>query len=416
MIRRSAVTVTVSALVSGLDAELRRLGYKDSTMVWYRRCWRRLEKFFAARGFEEFSLDLAMAWVDESCGFFEKERSGTLKANDVYLFRVAQMLGDYVVHGAVLRRYSRSVDKLSREDAETVERFEAWLRAADRAVSTVRTYATVAGEFVAFSGTRNQLVRCDAATIEAFVATLTGYGVKTVEQKLCALRAFLIFASAEGLVDAGVLDAVPTARSSKQARVPSVWEPGEVERILDAIDRGNPCGKRDYAIVLLIARLGLRGIDVKRLEFGDLDWPGNRLLLTQAKTGHRVQLPLLKDVGWAVIDYIRAGRPVCDCPQVFVRHTAPIGPFSDQDHLHQILEKHARVAHVAISEKRRHGMHSLRHTLATRLLEDGTPLEQIADILGHQSVRSTGVYLKSSLGLLAKCALDPDAPAQGVAR
>jgi hypothetical protein len=113
MIRRSAVAVTVTVLVSGLEAELRRLGYKDSTLVWYRRCWHRLERFFAARGVEEFSLDVAMAWVDESCGFFEKERSGTLKANDVYLFRVAQMLGDYAVHGAVLRRYSRSVDKLS---------------------------------------------------------------------------------------------------------------------------------------------------------------------------------------------------------------------------------------------------------------------------------------------------------------
>jgi integrase len=410
------VTVTVSVLVSGLDEELRRLGYKDSTLVWYRGCWRRLERFFAASGVEEFSLDMAMAWVDESCGFFEKERSGTLKANDVYLFRVAQMLGDYAVHGAVLRRYNRSVDKLSREGADTVARFEAWLRAADRAVSTVRTYGTVAGEFVAFSGTRGGVARCDAAAIEAFVATLTGYQVKTVEQKLCALRSFLRFASAEGTLDAAVIDAVPAVRSSKQARVPSLWGPGEVARILDAIDRGNPCGKRDYAIVLLIARLGLRSIDVKRLEFGDFDWPGNRLFVTQAKTGGRVQLPLLKDVGWAVIDYMRAGRPACDCPQVFVRHTAPIGPFSDQDHLHQILVKHARVAHVPISEKRRHGMHSLRHTLATRLLEDGTPLEQIADILGHQSVRSTGVYLKSSLGLLAKCALDPDAPAQGVSQ
>jgi len=410
------VTVTVSALVSGLDAELRRLGYKDSTLVWYRQCWRRMERFFTARGVEEFSLDVAMAWVDASCGFFEKERSGTLKANDVYLFRVAQMLGDYAVHGAVLRRYSRSVDKLSREDADTVARFQVWLRAADRAVSTVRTYGTVAGEFVAFTGTRGGVARCDAAAVEAFVATLTGYQVKTVEQKLCALRSFLSFASADGLIDAAVADAVPAARSSKQAGVPSVWGPGEVERILEAIDRGNPCGKRDYAIVLLIARLGLRGIDLKRLEFGDFDWPGNRLSVTQAKTGDRVQLPLLKDVGWAVIDYIRDGRPVCDCQQVFVRHTAPIGPFSDQDHLHQILVKHARAAHVPISEKRRHGMHSLRHTLATRLMEDGTPLEQIADILGHQSVRSTGVYLKSSLGLLAKCALDPDAPAQEVSR
>jgi integrase len=110
-----------------------------------------------------------------------------------------------------------------------------------------------------------------------------------------------------------------------------------LERILHAIDQGNPCGKRDYAIILLIARLGLRGVDVKRLEFGDFDWPANRLSVTQAKTGHRVQLPLLKEVGWGLIDYIRGGRPVCDCPRVFLRHTAPIGPFSDQDHPHQIL-------------------------------------------------------------------------------
>jgi integrase len=406
----------VSALVSGLDAELRRLGYKDSTLVWYRGCWRRMERFFAARGVEEFSLDVAMAWVDAVCGFFDKERAGTLKPNDIYLFRVAQMLGDYAAHGAVLRRYSRSVSKLDGEGADAVARFQAWLRAADRAASTVRAYGTLAGEFVAFVGARGGLARCDAGTVEAFVATLAGYQVKTVEQKLCAVRSFLRFASVGGLVDAAVLQAVPAVRSSRQVRVPSVWDPGDVARILDAIDRGNPCGKRDYAIILLVTRLGLRGVDVKRLEFADFDWPGNRLSVMQAKTGHRMQLPLLKEVGWAVIDYIRHGRPVCDCPQVFLRHHAPIGPFSDQDHLHQILVKHARAAHVPVSEQRRHGMHSLRHTLATRLMEHGTPIEQIADILGHQSVQSTGVYLKSSLGLLTRCALDPDTPVREASR
>jgi integrase len=510
--------VALPALVSGLDAELVRLGYKDSTMVWYRGCWRRLQKYFAARGAEEFSLDVAMAWVDQACGgFFGKEQAGTLKPNDIYMFRVAAMLGEYAAHGAVLRRYNRSVSKLDGPGAEAVARFQAHLRAAGLSASTVRTYGTLAGEFVAFTGTRGGLACCDANMIGAFVATLAGYQFKTVEQKLCAVRSFLRFASADGLVDGACLEAVPAARSARQARIPSVWDPGEVTRILDAIDRDNPCGKRDYAIILLIARLGLRGVDIRRLEFADFDWAGNRLFVVQAKTGDRVQLPLLKEVGWAVIDYIRHGRPDSDCPQVFVRHLAPIGPFSDQEHLHGILVKHARVARVPVSEKRRHGMHSLRHTLATRLkrrgvasdatfrekredtrpalqllrpsrragrvrqqcggdlrcqdrvastermlnplplhpvtrmmrqmqrkaqrrgrmplpsarraqvfsmvgnplptrLEGGTPVEQIADILGHQSVRSTGVYLKSSLGLLSKCALDPDAPAPEVSR
>src|ERR1039457_6800269 len=197
---RSAAMVALSLLVSGLDAELVRLGYKDSTMVWYRGCWRRLEKWFAARGVEEFSRDLALAWVDEACGFFAKEQAGTLKQTDVYLFRVAQMLGDYAVHGAVLRRYSRTVDRLAGGGAQTIARFQVWLRAADRAVSTVRTYGTVAGEFVAFTGTRGGVARCEPAAVEAFVATLTGYKVKTVEQKLCVLRSFLTFASADGLI------------------------------------------------------------------------------------------------------------------------------------------------------------------------------------------------------------------------
>ena len=409
--------VAVSELVFGLDAELVRLGYRPSTMVWYRGCWRRLERFFTSRGVQEFSLDVAMAWVDWACGgFFAKEQAGTLKATDVYLFRVAAMLDDFAVRGAVLRRYSRTADKLSADQAEVVSRFQAWLRVDGCAVSTVRSYGTVAAEFVAFTGRRGGLDGLDAGVLGAFVATLAGYQAKTVEHKLCAVRSLLRFATSEGLVDVAVLEAVPAAKSTRQARIPSVWDPADVTKILATIDRGNPCGKRDYAMILLITRLGLRGIDVKRLEFADLDWPGNRLSVVQAKTGHRVQLPLLKDVGWAIIDYVRHGRPACDCPQVCVRHTAPIGPFSEQDHLHQILVKYARAAHVPLGQERRHGMHSLRHTLATRLLEQGTPIEEIADILGHQQVASTGAYLKSSLRLLAQCALDPDAPASGARR
>jgi len=121
--------------------------------------------------------------------------------------------------------------------------------------------------FIAFAGTRGGLAACDAATIEAFAAALAGYQAKTVEQKLAALRSFLRFASAGGLVDAACLLAVPAARSARQARIPSVWDPGEVARIVEAIDRDNPCGKRDYAIILLITRLGLRG------NHGRESWP-----------------------------------------------------------------------------------------------------------------------------------------------
>jgi hypothetical protein len=151
--------VALPALVSGLDAELVRLGCKDSTMVWYRGCWRRLQKYFAARGAEEFSLDVAMAWVDQACGgFFGKEQAGTLKPNDIYMFRVAAMLGEYAAHGAVLRRYNRSVSKLDgprRRDGCPVpgEPARGWalgidgadLRDAGRGVRRVHRHARRAG-------------------------------------------------------------------------------------------------------------------------------------------------------------------------------------------------------------------------------------------------------------------------------
>jgi len=99
---RGRPMAALSVLVSGLEAEIARLGYKESTMVWYRGAWRRLQRYFAGRGVEEFSLDVAMEWVDGACGgFLAKEQVGTLKQTDVYLFRVVQMLGEYETHGVV---------------------------------------------------------------------------------------------------------------------------------------------------------------------------------------------------------------------------------------------------------------------------------------------------------------------------
>src|ERR1700730_9160525 len=164
--------VALPVLVSGLEAEMIRLGYKDSTMVWYRGAWRRLQRYFTARGVEEFSPCWVLEWVDEACGFFAKEQAGTLRQTDVYLFRVAQMLGEYETHGAVLRRYSRTVSRLSADEAAVVARFGAWLRAAERSASTVRSYGTLAGEFTAFAGTRGGLARRGAGALRGVPATL----------------------------------------------------------------------------------------------------------------------------------------------------------------------------------------------------------------------------------------------------
>jgi len=239
---------------------------------------------------------------------------------------------------------------------------------------------------------------------------LMGYSYKMVEFTLCGIRVFLRFLHTEKYLSEDLSGHLPCVQTRRQIRIPSVWEHGDLLKLLDVIDRGNPCGKRDYAMILLVARLGLRSIDVKRLTFSNLKWEENRIELMQSKTHEPVSLPLLKDVGWAIIDYLKNGRPTSDSPCVFLRHLAPVEPFSDEDHLSQIIVKYIRMAKLPLSGKKKVGMHSLRHTLATALLEQHVPIQEIADILGHQDTDTTSIYLKSSLKLLRECSLNPEMP------
>jgi integrase len=110
-------------------------------------------------------------------------------------------------------------------------------------------------------------------------------------------------------------------------------------------------------------------------------------------------------VGWAIIDYLKYGRPKIDSPYLFVKHMAPFGPFSEADHLNQLIKRYMELAHLPTLKKRR-GMHSLRHTMASMLLEKDTPLPIISDILGHVDTDSTAAYLKVDIKKLKECSLD----------
>ena len=165
-------------------------------------------------------------------------------------------------------------------------------------------------------------------------------------------------------------------------------------------------GKRDYAIILLACRLGLRVSDIKKLMFNNFHWENNELVFIQSKTKNNLSLPLTQDVGWAVIDYLKYGRPKVESSYIFIRHLAPFLPFSEDDHLHQMIAKYMRLAHIPVSSKKKVGMYSLRHTLASLLMENDTPLPIISDIIGHADSNTTAIYLKVDISKLKQCPLD----------
>lgn len=402
--------VEIRELINLLEQELLRVGYKESTLQYYRVNWEKIINYFDEKNELYFSEVIALQFIDEKCNFFAKEKAGLLTQSNIYLFRIVRMLGDFQQHGVVLRRYQRSLSKVNNlEHLILLKGFKEDCQLNDYAKSTQKSYSRTTENFLSFiEGNRIILSQLNTTHLNDFVKTLLGYSKKMVEFVLCGIRAFLRYLHRKQFLSRDVSILVPSIHVPKQTRIPSVWDRDDLIKLLSAIDRGNPSGKRDYAIILLVARLGLRCIDVKHLTFSNFNWNENFLEFTQSKTNSPIRLPLLKDVGWAIIDYLKNGRPINDSPYIFLRHLAPIAPFSDEDHLHQIIVKYMRIAKIPITKNKKVGMHSLRHTLATTLMEQHTPIQEISDILGHQSTESTPTYLKSSLELLSECALTPE--------
>ena len=160
-------------------------------------------------------------------------------------------------------------------------------------------------------------------------------------------------------------------------------------------------------MIVLTARLGLRVGDLRRLELGWFDWRAKTLALTQHKTGLPLRLPLPADVGWAVIDYIRNGRPEAGCAQVFLKHRYPFTAFGSSSSAGCRLRYYARRAGIMFPARRSHGLHSLRGALAVAMLQAGTPPPVVTAVLGHAAARTTAAhYLRLDTEHLRRCALD----------
>jgi integrase len=186
-----------------------------------------------------------------------------------------------------------------------------------------------------------------------------------------------------------------------------VWTVEEVRRVLEQIDRQSAIGKRDYAMVLLTVRLGVRVGDLRRLELGWFDWRAKNLAFRQHKTGVPLTLPLPGDVGWAVIDYIRHGRPEAACRQLFVKHRYPFTAFGSSTSVGCRLSYYARRAGIVFGAGRSHGLHSLRGALAVAMLQDDTPPPVVTAVLGHAAANTTAAhYLRLDTEHLRRCALD----------
>lgn len=158
------------------------------------------------------------------------------------------------------------------------------------------------------------------------------------------------------------------------AHLPTTLTTDEIERILACVDRESPMGKRDYALLLVAARLGLRGSDIRNLKPENIDWVNHEIRITQIKNKKPLTLPLPDDVGWALIDYLKNALPVSDTKEIFLQVVAPHGVLVNPDN---VLIRYMRLAGIRYEKLQHHGLHVLRHSAATHMLDEGIPITTI---------------------------------------
>jgi site-specific recombinase XerD len=244
--------------------------------------------------------------------------------------------------------------------------------------------------------------------ITAFILSLNALSPRTVGGYSTLVRCFLRFLYLRQIIQADLTGCVPSCYLTNYGKIPSVWTQEEVVKLLAQVDRGSPRGKRDYAILMLGARTGMRVGDIIRLKLNNINWEQKRIEIIQNKTKTSLTIPLSEDLGWALIDYMKNARPKTKCDVVFLSLHSPSSPFVAKDNLYHIIAKYRRMAGIHRYARQSGGMHTLRHSLASNLLSLDTPLPTISNILGHSDPASTAYYIKVDIAHLRECAIDAD--------
>jgi integrase/recombinase XerD len=367
--------------VEGFASELRRLGYTPVTASRHLSLLADLSHWLEDVGVAPAGL------TTETAVEFVQDRRRRGQARFISPMGVGTVL-DYLREAGVVPEASRPAPVGPTE--QLLERYYRFL-VEDRGLTdaVVAQYETGARLFVDFLAERDvELPEATAHDVSTFVTRHCARPVKLAPPELASiLRAFLRFLQVEGVTMLPLAQAVPPVASRIDRSLPRALPPGHPGRLLRSCDRRTARGRRDYAILVVLTRLGLRAGEIVGLVLEDFDWRAGEVLI-HGKGRRDELLPLPADVGEAVVGYLRRGRPRTDCRAVFVRTAAPLRGLTRQA-VTQVVYSACDRAGVP-----RAGAHRLRHTLATELLAAGTSLTEIGQVLRHRSISTTAIYAK----------------------
>jgi len=229
---------------------------------------------------------------------------------------------------------------------------------------------------------------------------IRNYSLKRIQLETSALRSFFRYLLFNGDTTVDLVSCVPSVANRQHSDIPKYLNPKEIKLLLGSCDRTKPVGMRDYAMLLLMARLGLRAGELMLMTLDDINWEEGTIVI-HSKTGRDETLPLPKDVGSAVVKYLKYGRPKCSTRRLFIRAKAPYRGFARDGSVCTVVRYACKRA--GLSPKHQ-GAHLLRHSLATGMLNQGASMTEIAEILRHRSTQTTEIYAKLDMKLLRELA------------
>ncbi len=393
-------------LIPETREHLKSLNYSESTISKMNSAWKHLLHFAAEEDVTHFTTEFGYRFLKEK---FDIEPFVSAKSrHQKNLRRSVVILSDFQRNGFIHSKQASKSHQWIPEFQHICDEFmedPARKNLSDGYQRQYRLHLRKLTEFLL----QRQILSISEVTeksLDIFVASYTGYAKSTIFNAFAILRTFLHFAYEQGYISKDFSPHVPKVKVNQRANLPSVFTSEELKRLISAVDRGSPQGKRDYAILLLAIRYGMRVGEITALKLQDLDFQGKKINYTQNKTSVKMSVDMLENVGWALLDYLKNARPVTDSNHVFVRHNAPFTAFPASNNLSHIMDKYLTRAGIKRTSDRHYGMHTIRHSLASHLLEQGNPLHVVSDVLGHLEMNNTMIYTKIDLKTLSLCALE----------
>lgn len=297
-------TSELQTYVSELKEVMFQKGYSDCQVQTYNKTWQSILSYASVQPNQEFTEGFRQQFLQDVCAEALEKRDSMYR-----ITRAVNMLSDFTQFHVIFRQYCTPSTDFSEELHDL---FSEFLKAEEHRHFSESTMKQLRGRLMRFHdylydiGIRD-FKSVTGSIINTYILSLARYSTTYVSESLREIRRLLTFGYENGFIDTPLSDFIPHVKNIRQQKIPSTFTDTEIEKILNSVDHSNSIGKRNYAIFLIAARLGIRSSDIRTLTFSNINWDDKLISFCQQKTGHALSLPLPDDVGWAIIDYLKMG-------------------------------------------------------------------------------------------------------------